>query len=316
MSGTWKIGAGVLGLAILSSAAPAQWLDNFDGYSPGPLAAQSVWEEWTGSSGVDADVTTSESLSAPHSVEILSDNDVVYDFVNLSGGRPTSGKWIASIKVYTPSGMSGTGWFIMLDTYPSPLHWAVQFGFNGATGKIENGFIAGDKRNLKYDRWMSLVVAIDLDNDRYDAWYGDKLVTENASYTRGSGALEAAVVDLYGATGFSGLYFDDIRLEKGFGGPLVLNAQPNPVGVGQTLEIYSHSPVVQPGNLGALLTWSINGVPFVQPLFFPVFSSTLDWTISAPVPSGLSGLAVGFKAMAVPSSGPVMLSNEEVVVFN
>jgi hypothetical protein len=315
MSGTWKIGAGVLSLAILSSAAPAQWLDNFDSYTPGPLAAQSLWEEWTGSSGVDADVTTSESLSAPHSVLIVSDNDVVYDFVNLAGGRPTSGKWIASAKVFTPSTVSGAGYFIILDSYPSPLHWALQVAFNAPAGKVEDAFTR-DRRNLRFDRWVSLVVAIDLDNDRYDIWYGDKILTENASWTRGSGNLEASVVDLYGDTGFSGLYYDDVRMEKGAGGPLLLNASPNPVSAGQTLDVYSHSPVVQPGDLGALLTWSINGAPFIQPLFFPVFSLTLDWTISAPVPTGLSGLAIGFKAMAVPSAGPVLLSNEEVVIFN
>src|SRR5262245_4463268 len=82
---------GSIGLSCLMAAgASAQWLDDFDGYVPGPLAAQSLWEEWYGSSGVDPNVVNTISFTASNSVEIVTDNDVVYDFTNLAGGRPSS----------------------------------------------------------------------------------------------------------------------------------------------------------------------------------------------------------------------------------
>ena len=84
---------GSIGLtcALASPSHAQQWLEDFDSYLPGPLAAQSLWEEWTGSSGVDANVDNTRSFTSPESVIIVTDNDVVWTTSTLRvGGRPTA----------------------------------------------------------------------------------------------------------------------------------------------------------------------------------------------------------------------------------
>ena len=106
---------------VMATGASAQWFDDFDGYAPGPLAAQSLWDEWVGKIGVDANVVNTLSFTASNSVEIVANDDVVYDFANLAAGRPASGVWTASIMTYVSSTATGLGWYIMMNDYPSNL---------------------------------------------------------------------------------------------------------------------------------------------------------------------------------------------------
>jgi hypothetical protein len=305
---------GSIGLACaMASTASAQWHDDFDTYTPGPLAAQSDWEEWTGSSGVDADVDNTNSFTASNSVLIVQDNDVVYDFSLLPGGRPTSGVWTASIKTYVPSGGTGYGWYILMNDYPTNLQWSVQTRFDLVNGLVSDG---AAQRIIKFDEWVSLVVAIDLDNDRYDSWYGNKTLVINAKWSGTTGQTVIAALDLYGdAGGLSGMYYDDARLEQTAGGPLALTSQPNPVAAGATLKLFSESPVLHTNDIGALFSWTINGTYYIFPIMFVTFDIAGEWKLSTTVPAGLSGIEAGLKMFAVPSAGKVMLSNEDVIIF-
>ena len=219
------VAMGLVGaFGALGSAAHAQWLDNFDSYTPAPLAAQSLWDEWSGSSGVDAMVSTAQPFTGANSVLIVANNDVVYDFANLSGGRPSKGVWTASIKTYIASGTTGIGWYILLNDYPVVPNWSVQTQFDATRGLVLD---AAQARKIKYDQWVSLVVSIDLDNDRYDSWYGDKPLATNRTWSGTGGQTVIATLDLYGdAGGLSGMYFDDARLEETGGGPLALTSTP------------------------------------------------------------------------------------------
>jgi hypothetical protein len=244
---------------------------------------------------------------------IVTDNDVVYDFANLSGGRPSSGVWTASIKTYVPSGTTGILWYILMNDYPINLHWSVQTQFNAGTSRVTDGTA---RARLRYDEWVTLVVCIDLDNDRYDSWYGNKPLVVNAQYTDVGGQLVIAANDLYGdAGGLSGGFYDNARLEKTAGGPVVLNTSPNPIVSGQVLNIYSQSPVVTAGDLGYLFLWSVNGSLFVLPLIPTSFDAAGEYNLSTTVPPGISGLELGFKMFAAPTSGGILLSNEEVLIF-
>jgi len=307
---------GGIGLTcVLASAASAQVLDDFDSYATGPLAAQSVWEEWTGSTGVDADVDTTYSFTAPNAVVIVSTNDVVYDFSNMTGGRPDSGKWIASIKTFVATGTTGSAWYILMNEYPSPLNWSVQIQFDASAGSVYDG--SSKKKKLKYDVWVTLVVAVDLDNNRYDAWYGNVPLSVNKVWQAG-GSDEIAALDLYGdsgSSGSSGMYFDDMRMEIGAGGPLALTSSPNPVAAGQTLDLYSESPLLVSGDPGALFSWTVNGGFYIAPIFFVNFDAAGEWKLGTVVPTGLSGIEAGLKMFAVPTGGKVMISNEDIILF-
>jgi hypothetical protein len=305
---------GSVGFACaMATAANAQWLDDFDSYALGPLAAQSAWEEWYSSTGVDADVDNTYSFTTSNSVLIVQNNDVVYDFANLSSGRPASGVWSASVKTYVPSGTTGIGWYILLNDYQPTPHWSVQTQLDATNGKVVDGT---SKTRLKYDEWVSLVVAIDLDNDRYDSWYGDKPLVVNRKWTDVGGQTAIAVNDLYGdAGGLSGIWFDNDRLEKTAGGPLVVTTSPNPITSGQTLTFFSESPLLTAGDVGLLFLWSINGSFFLLPLVNISYDINGEWNFGVTIPPGLSGLELGFKAFALPAGGKILMSNEDVVLF-
>ena len=308
---------GTIGLtcALASPAHAQQWLEDFDSYLPGPLAAQSLWDEWTGSVGVDANVDNTRSFTTSESVQILSDNDVVWDFTNSPGGRPTQGHWALSVKTYVPTGATGSEWFIVMNEYPSPLQWSVQTELDATLGKVYDGTV---NRGIRLDRWVSVVVAIDLDNDRYDSWYGDLPLAVNHTWTGGTGTLQVAANDLYGDTGTqgsSGMWFDNVRLDKCAGGPLVLTTKPNPIGPNATLNFYSNSPLLGLGDPGMLFLWSINGAPFPLGLLPASYDVNAEWRFSATVPPGLSGIELGFRMFALPAGGKIMLSNEDIVIM-
>ncbi len=312
MNSTTLFGGIALSCA-LGSTANAQWLDNFDSYLPGPLAAQSLWDEWTGSTGVDANVDSSRSFSPTRSVEIVTSNDVVWDFINSPGGRPSSGLWSLSVKTFFPTGATGAGWYILLNQYPNPLKYSVQTKFDANLATVSDGYA---NCPLKFNRWVSLVISIDLDNNLYNSWYGDSPLVVNQAWSSASGSTVLAVNDLYGdSAGCSGIWFDDDKLEKGAGGPLVLTTKPNPVKAGQVLNFYSQSPSLAAGDLGYLFLWSVNGTFFPLALLPATYDATGTWTLGSTVPSGLTGLDLGFKMFALPAGGKVMLSNEDVVVM-
>jgi hypothetical protein len=305
---------GSIGLSCaLASSASAQWLDGFDSYSLGPLAAQSLWDEWFSSTNVDANVDSTFAFTPGQSLMIVGTNDVVWDFANSTGGRPTSGKWAASVKTYVPTGTTGASWYILLNEYSNPLQYSVQVKFDATLGKVIDGV---NQRGIRYDRWVSLVIAIDLDNDRYDSWYGDLPLAENRSWTAGVGTLQLAVNDCYGdAGGCSGIWYDDDRLDKCAGGPLVLTTKPNPIGPNKLLTFYSQSPLLGTGDLGMLFLWSVNGSLFPLGLVPASYDINGEWTFGATVPTGLAGLEIGFRMFAAPPGGKIMLSNEDLVVM-
>jgi hypothetical protein len=298
----------------MASGASAQWLDDFDAYAPGPLGAQSLWDEWPGSSGVDPDVVNTPSFTASNSVLIVSTNDITYDFANLAGGRPASGVWTASVMTYVPTGTTGIGWHIMMNDFPTNLQWSSQTQFDATNGKVMDGTTT---RKMVYDRWIELVVAVDLDHDLYCSWYNGKSIAVDGSWKGTTGQDVIAALDLYGdAGGLTGMYFDNARLEQTAGGPLVLNATPNPAAAGKTLNFTSQSPRLTAGDPGVLFTWAINGSPFILPLLPVSFDAAGSWTMSSTVPTGLAGIEVDLKMLALPAGGKIMMSNDELIVFN
>jgi hypothetical protein len=298
----------------MASTASAQWFDDFDGYTPGPLGAQSLWDEWPGSSGVDPDVVSTPSFTASNSLLIVSTNDITYDFANLPGGRPASGVWTISAMTYVPTGTTGIGWHILMNDFPTNLQWSSQTQFDATNGKVMDGSLW---RKMIYDRWVELVIAVDLDHDLYCSWYNGKSITVDGSWKGTTGQDVIAAIDLYGdAGGLSGLYYDDTRLEKTTGGPLVLNAGPNPASAGKTLTLTSQSPRLTAGDPGVLFTWDVNGSPFVTPILGVAFDATGTWTVSSAVPTGLTGIEVGLRMFALPTGGKLLMSNEELVIFN
>jgi hypothetical protein len=311
------------GLLLGAPQASAQWVDKFDSYDPAiKLTLQSNWEMWTGSSGVDADVVTTYSLTPSNGLLItgqptfgMNGNDVVYDFVNLGGGQPTSGTYVAYARVYVPTGSTGVGWFIMLNSYPSPLNWSVQVQFNANTDVVHANEPTGlGDLTLVRDQWMPLVTCIDLDNDRVDIFYGTDLLCKNQPWIV-NGSQQIACIDLYGgepAGGISELYYENVSLERvKDGGPLALVSDPAPVPDGTNIALNISGPTHQNGTAALILTSPIYSVLAIVPL-----NSNGEFSLAGTLPSGLSGLQLGFMAMAAPQGGGQLAqSNTEIVVI-
>ena len=187
---------------------------------------------------------------------------MVYDFANLAGGQPTSGRYIISASTLIPNGVTGIGWFIMLNRYPASMNWSLQQQFDATSGLFTPNEPGGTSFPLVRDTWVPIIAAIDLDNDRVDVWYGADLAVENGAWI-GNGAQQIACLDLYGGeptgAGIDGMLLDNIRLEKtGIGMGLV--SSPSAVPDGGTLSIDLEAPQAKNGR-GFLYIWDVNGTP-------------------------------------------------------
>lgn len=70
-----------------------------------------------------------------------------------------------------------------------------------------------------------------------------------------------------------------------------------------------------PGDPVAMFTTDVNGTPYFHMLLWFAFAADHEFTLSATVPSGLSGLDVGFMTIKLDAFGKAALSNIPRVVF-
>jgi len=316
-----------LGVCAFPGPANAQFLDTFDTYSLGPLAAQSTWDEWYTSTNVDADVSNAFSFTGSQSVKISGTprmNDVVYPFSTLPGGRPSSGAWLMTGLTYIPTGEKGVSYFIMLNTYDDPGsgadNWSLQIRFNANQEFVKNDGPSKGQTGIIRDKWVPLRAWIDLTSDKVDLFYGNELLCKGQSWTGGlsGGGLDRIdVVDLYGGQGSNAataIYYDNVSLEKADIYSVILNADPNPAFAGNTLNLTTHAPLL-PNRSAALFVWDVNGIPAIHLLATNTLGIDGKWTVSGPVPTGLAGLKIDFLSLVIGPAGGTVQSNKELTLF-
>ena len=108
--------------------------DNFDAYTAGTqLTAQtSNWTTWSGnpSTGEDPLVSNAYAYSGTNSVNIITNNDLVYEIPNY-----TTGKYSIKYMMYIPTGNTAY-WNILTQFNPSAA-WGVEVYFNaGGAGSL------------------------------------------------------------------------------------------------------------------------------------------------------------------------------------
>jgi len=201
--------AAVVAVAGLSSFAGANWWEDFDSYAAGSgLHGQGGWKGWGDDPTWDAFVTDEMSHSAPNSLDVMVDSDIVHEFEGY-----TSGLWTFSAWQYIPTGFEGSSYFILLNSYTddgSNNNWSAQVRFDSSIGMVESEF-EGEQLPLIFDEWVELKVEIDLDMDMQTFYYGGDMLymkswTEGVS---GGGALNIAALDLF-ANGATSIYYDDL----------------------------------------------------------------------------------------------------------
>ena len=194
------------------------WSDNFDSYSLGQFldgdAEDGGWKGWDNNPVVGAYVVDDQTLSSPHSVEIIDDTDLIHEFSGVSSGNWTFFAW-----QYIPSDFSGVTNFLLLNTYEdggphNNPHWSNALSFDSNTGNVASW--EGETLPIIFDEWIEIQIEIDFEEDWQEIYYDDELLIEK-SWTAGiepGGALNLACVDLYaGDAPSTAVYYDDLSLE-------------------------------------------------------------------------------------------------------
>jgi len=193
---------------------PVFWEENFDSYDDGSsMHGQGGWKGWDNDPTWTAYVTSAESLSSPHSVDIVGDADLVHEYSGC-----TSGQWVYTAWQYIPDDFMGQSAFILLSDYTDGAgqdnKWAVQMAFDSVTGEVQSQH-GGPSLTYVTGEWIELRCEIDLDTDWFEFYYDGDLL-EAKEWTAGpnngfDGFLNIAAVDLF-ANVASTVYYDDMSL--------------------------------------------------------------------------------------------------------
>ena len=190
---------------------PVPSSENFDSYKNGmALDGINGWGGWDDDPGAIGFVSNAQFLSSPHSVEVVGVQDVVQQYT----GAYCEGQWVFKISQYIPSDMTGTAWFIMLNTYldGGAKNWSTQVNFNPFTGLVDDAGGPGELP-LITDEWVEIRVEIDLDTDSQTFFYGGtELYTDSWSENYGSGNRSIRALDLWG-NGAGAHYYDDVTVD-------------------------------------------------------------------------------------------------------
>ncbi len=205
-------------LAVPDAPAVAtNWIDHFDSYVTGSeVIGQGGWEGWDGDGTVGALTSATQLRSAPNSIDILGDTDLVRQYADITGGTWTYTAW-----QFLPTAFAGKTYFILVNTYPATAneHWSVQLCFDGAAGVVRDD-VAGDCTSattvpLVRDAWIEIRVVANLTTDAASVFYNDTLLYSGtwSSHIVAGGALSVRAVDLFANTATSAFY-DDISLSN------------------------------------------------------------------------------------------------------
>jgi len=209
-----------------STTTDVVWSDNFDSYSLGQFLDGTPddggWKIWNGSpDGDGAYVVDNQSLSNPHSVEILGKSDIVHEFTRICSGNWTFTDW-----VYVPTDFSDASCFILMSYYPTPYSydiWQLAVIFNGGTGFVKS-YPSGPTLPLITGQWVELRVEIDFEADCLECYYNDELLDEKKwtvdIYGNPGCYRNLAAVDLGWAYSYpdTPIYHDDLSID-GEAGP-------------------------------------------------------------------------------------------------
>lgn len=266
----------LLAFGLISVAATAQFTEDFDDLAPGNVSSQSPYIiVWPDPSVTDAQVTTDQAKSAPHSMWIRSNHT---DDVLVQLGNQNSDVWSVTFDLYVPSGSTGF-WNVQNNEEANPAQWNGQFfvdvceltsgpfGVPGAiTTDMDNGLTQVPYPN---DTWFNVTHVVDFSGS--DIMHivmvnGEELY--NGQYVDGqtgdpTPATHLGAINFYSIDTQASFYVDDFRLIEGniLSTPdLALNSfkvYPNPVVDVLTI---SSNEIVQNVNVYNILGQLVNQV--------------------------------------------------------
>ncbi|MEO7793315.1 MAG: hypothetical protein ABIV06_00965 [Thermoanaerobaculia bacterium] len=203
-------------LEVPEGPAP-NWIEHFDTYTTGSeMIGQGGWEGWAGSATVGALTSATQLRSAPNSIDVLGDTDLVHQYAGY-----TSGVWTYTAYLYLPAGETGKTYFILLNTYPATVfgHWSVQLCFDGAAGVLRDDLagtcVAPSTTTLVRDQWVEIRVIADLTANTQTVFYNSVLfyTAPWSTHLGPEGAISLRAVDLFGNNAGSA-FWDDLSLSN------------------------------------------------------------------------------------------------------
>ena len=204
---SWALVA-VLTLSLAAMAAP--WFEDFDSYVTGSsLHGQGGWKGWDNDPTWTAPTSSAQSVSAPNSVQIGGNADLVHEY-SVAGGFAQY-----STMLYIPDGSTGVNYFIMLNEYNDGVagvkDWSVQTLFDMAAGEVSSYYVAGSSLPIVWDQWVELRCVIDLDANTVTEYYNGNMLATHEWDDGASPSNTLAAVDLF-ANGGSPIFYDDMTL--------------------------------------------------------------------------------------------------------
>jgi hypothetical protein len=199
-----------IALPAIRVSAASDWYENWDSYTTGQdMHGVGGWKGWDNNPGATAYTSNSQSFSAPNSIAISGNSDLVHEFSGYDAGA-----WRFSAMQFIPTAFTGeVSFFILLNTYNDggPYDWSTQVAFDASVDSVYDTMHGGNLPLIK-DQWVEIRVDIDLDNNSQDVYYGGDLLFH--SYWAGLNTSISAV-DLWANASLSSpVYYDDLSLVK------------------------------------------------------------------------------------------------------
>jgi len=189
--------------------------DNFDSYAAGVFpcvggacTGPNGWSVWyTG--GNPGQIASGTAQSGSNALQINAASDVT------QAGSATSGQWTVRAYTYVPTGVTGTGYMIVMHAYngvpTTPDAWAIQIQFNADSGAVVNYNTLATIGTLVRDQWVEARAEINLTTNTYDFYYGGTALLTGVTYAA-TGTPAIACLDLYGET-INGLLYDSVSIQ-------------------------------------------------------------------------------------------------------
>ena len=203
--------------------------DNFDSYANNSgLAGQGGWEKWDAAASVDATVTNAQASSAPHSIRMVPQTDVI----QRTTPNIASGKWELKCMTYYPSTNvgpnAGDGGFVLgLNRFNTngvgmvANYWSSQAQWHPGTGVVRNADNVAEATPIVANQWVPFRMVIDLATDKYDAYYNNILFINQRAWSSGvaaGGTVTISCWDFYGGNAVTTLpfemFFDNISFAQ------------------------------------------------------------------------------------------------------
>lgn len=203
-------------MALFTFTTNAQFTDNLDSYTEGPISPQDdKWRTWSGdndNAAENGEITTEQAFSAPNSMKI-GPGQGPQDQLLLFSNQPTTGAWDVEFKMYIPVGNSG--YFNIQGEITTPQagsFLSTDINFNAGGGSPGMGALGdtGITFAFPHDEWFTVIATADMDAQTYSMTInGTEAIPEGTAFNAAVPYLGG--LDFFATDVFHTAYFDDIE---------------------------------------------------------------------------------------------------------